>query len=96
MMTLQKTGEPNPLEYFGVREVNTYPKHFDTIAIEMTYNLEDSLRKWIRQNLKGRYYIGKSLELDNQSNYTSQLKVGFENPKELSYFMLACPHLKYR
>ena len=55
-MTLQKTGEPNPLEYFGVREVHTYPKHFDTIAIEMTYNLEDSLRKWIKQNLKGLGY----------------------------------------
>ena len=23
------------------------------------------------------------------------LKIGFENPKELSYFTLACPYLKY-
>jgi hypothetical protein len=26
---------------------------------------------------------------------TSMVKVGFEDPKELSFFMLACPHLKY-
>ena len=26
---------------------------------------------------------------------TTDITIGFEDSKELSYFMLACPHLKY-
>jgi hypothetical protein len=57
--------------------------------------MDKSVEKWINDNLKGRYYIGKSYELDQTKQANNVLKVGFEEAKELSYFTLACPHLKY-
>lgn len=57
----------------------------------MKYNLEKSIIDWIEDKLNGRFYVGKTI---NESN-TIGLKIGFEDAKELSYFTLACPHLKY-
>jgi hypothetical protein len=94
MITL-KNGEPNALDFFVIRELHTYPKHFDSVTVEMKYNMEDSVKKWITNHLKGRFYIGKTVVLNRSNNFQTVLKVGFESPKELSYFMLACPHLKY-
>jgi len=52
--------------------------------------------KWIHDNLKGRYYIGRTLKIDPIDRGIAEvLNIGFEEPKELSYFTLACPHLKY-
>jgi len=83
---------PNPLDFFGVRKLPVAPPHFDYTEIEMKYNLESALRNWIEDNLKGRFFIGRSL--NKQGQYV--LKVGFEEGKELSYFTLACPHLRYK
>ena len=93
-----KLKEPNSLNFFNLRKLKVPPSHFEFIVLPMTYNLEDALSKWIRDHLKGRYYLGKTLSIRNQENnnsITTCIKVGFENPKELSYFTLACPHLKY-
>ena len=87
--------KPNPLNFFGLREVKYQAPHFEYIEIEQQYNLEDSKRKWIEGNLKGRYHIGKTMVLDSKNQYKNQMRIGFENERELSYFMLACPHLKY-
>jgi hypothetical protein len=57
--------------------------------------LEDAIRKWILKNLKSRFFIGKKIDLDKENTITSMINLGFEDPKELSYFMLACPLLKY-
>lgn len=84
----------NPLNFFQIRKLEVPPKHFEYISIPLKYNLEDSLSRWIEENLKGRYYIGKDLTVDN-NNLITVIKVGFEDHKELSYFNLACPHLKY-
>jgi len=70
------------------------PPHFEYISLPLRYNLEDALAKWITENLKGRYYIGKSVDLIDNSIETV-VKIGFEDPKELSFFTLACPLLKY-
>ena len=45
--------------------------------------------------LYGGVGLGKTMILDSKNQYKNQLRIGFENEKELSYFMLACPHLKY-
>ena len=96
--TLLKTNQPNRLEVFECRQSNVAPIHFEYIKLPLTYNLQDSISKWITENLKGRYYVGKSLGIDKQgvNTFTTVLKVGFEEPKELSYFTLACPLLKYK
>jgi|TARA_R110002074_G_scaffold106530_4_gene230051 hypothetical protein len=49
---------------------------------------------WINDNLSGRYFLGRNVAI--QEDKISQIyTVGFEEAKEMSYFMLACPHLKY-
>ena len=71
------------------------PPHFEYISIPLRYNLQESISKWIYDNLNGRYYVGSTINTNSSNHLEKQLKVGFENPKELSYFTLACPHLKY-
>lgn len=90
-----KNKKANPLNFFEIRRFDIPPKYFEYITIPLKYNLEDSLSKWIEDNLKGRYYIGSALEIDDNNSVTTILKIGFEDQKELSYFSLACPHLKY-
>ena len=53
--------KPNPLNFFGIREVKYQAPHFEYVDIEQSYNLEDVMRKWIEHNLKGRYHIGKTM-----------------------------------
>jgi hypothetical protein len=58
--------------------------------------MKEALEKWIELHLKSRFYVGKSVVVDHENKLTYSLRVGFEEPRELSYFMLACPHLKYK
>lgn len=93
-----KLKEPNPLNFYGLRQLESLPPHFEVIVVPMTYNLKESLVNWVLSNLKGRFYVGKSVEISNRvatQSLDTVLKIGFEDPKEASYFMLACPHLKY-
>ena len=92
---MPKLKEPNPLNFFELRKCNVLPPWFETISIPYTYNIEDALNKWIYKNLKGRFYVGKGLDIDNKNSIATVMKVGFENHKEMAYFTLACPLLKY-
>jgi hypothetical protein len=88
--------KPNPLNVFKVRRVKSAPPHFEYVDIPMTYNIEASIIKWVSNNLKNRYYVGKNVILDKENKLMQVLTVGFESTKDMSYFMLACPHLKYK
>lgn len=92
---MDKLLEPNPLNVFEVRRVKFPPDHFDYANVETMYNIEDAILRWIEINLKGKFYFGKSISLDKQNNIIYVSRIGFEKSKELSFFMLACPHLKY-
>lgn len=84
----------NPLNVLGYREVPSPPLHFHYIFVNLKINIIKSIKQWIYENLKNRFYIGESLELvDNE--LVVKIKIGFEEPKEASFFLLACPHLKY-
>ena len=75
----------------GVPEQATCEKH------ELLPNTKEAIDKWVYQNCKNRYFLGKTFEKNPKNtrpNYS--IKIGFEDPKELSYFVLACPHLKYK
>ena len=91
-----KNKTPNPLNVFEVRQVKSAPPHFEYVNLPMTYNLDSSIIKWVKQNLKNRFYVGRNVTLDNDNKLTQVLTVGFEETKDMSYFMLACPHLKYK
>ena len=84
----------NPLNVHRMRRAEYCPSHFETITIEIKYNLIKAIDEWIFFNAHGRYYVGNCIELDSNKK-KSKIKIGFERSSELSYFMLACPHLKY-
>jgi len=87
--------EPNPYNVFEVRRLNYPPFHFEYASIPMRrYNIGEAVSKWVETHLKSRYYLGKELTILDGTDGIA-MKIGFENPKEMSYFMLACPHLKY-
>tara|TARA_B110000977_G_scaffold101412_1_gene132890 strand:- start:1281 stop:1559 length:279 start_codon:yes stop_codon:yes gene_type:complete len=90
-----KLKEPNALNFFEMRRSNLPAPHFEYILLPTRYNLDQSLVKWIEQNLKGRFYVGKAVAVSSSNNIENMTKVGFEEAKELSYFTLACPYLKY-
>jgi hypothetical protein len=93
---VHKIKEPNPLNFFQIRRADILPPYYESVSIPYTYNIEDSLNKWILQNLKGRFYIGRVVEVTNENAMETVMKVGFEEGRELAFFMLACPLLKYK
>lgn len=91
---LIKKGTVNPLDFLECRRLKYLPPHLETIDIPLRYNLENAVTKWIEENLKDRFYVGRCSS--NKSKNLMEYRVGFENPKELSYFVLACPFMKYK
>ena len=90
-----KTKKISPQEFFEVRRLKFQPPHLEIIDVPQRYNMEDALNKWISTNLKKRYFLGKSVGLTKENKVDQVMRIGFEDPKELSYFVLACPLLKY-
>ena len=78
-----------------LRRTKFCPPHFSTVNLGKRYNLEHSIGEWIEHNLSGRYFMGNNVDLDSENKIQNVLTIGFEDAKELSFFMLACPHLKY-
>jgi len=91
-----KNKDPNPLNLFELRRLKIPPPHCEYINLPLKYNFEQSITKWIYDNLKGRFYVGRTVCLKEEGGTEIVCKVGFEDPKELSYFTLACPLLKYK
>jgi hypothetical protein len=85
----------NPLNVLGCREVQDPPPYFHYHYIDLKYNIVGSVKDWIYENLKHRFYFGECLVLEN-NQYSTKIKIGFEEPKEASFFLLACSHLKYQ
>jgi hypothetical protein len=88
-------GFPNLLNLFDLRKMEVPPPYFDYIYRSCVWNIEHSLDLWIETNLKGRYYINRVSNLTDENKIENMLKIGFEDPKELTYFILVCPYLKH-
>ena len=90
-----KTNQFNPLNYFNCRQFTKKPHGLEFLKLNYDWNdNEELLEKWILENLKGRFYIGKHLDVDVNGKIQNMILVGFENPKELSIFNLSCPFIK--
>ena len=86
----------NPLEVLNKRSLSHIPPHFAKFKIDdrgVSFG-SDSLENWIRNRLKGRYAIAKQPTIDKDEHLKTATFVAFEDQKELTYFMLACPHLR--
>ena len=79
----------------GLRRVDFCPDHFTTTNLPRSYNLESAMVSWIEENLSGRFFFGINITLTESNAIEKVYTIGFENAKEMSFFMLACPHLKY-
>ena len=90
-----KTNQVNPLNLFDCRKFTKKHDGLEYLKLDFDWNdNEDILEKWIIENLKGRFYIGKHLDVDQDGKIKNIILVGFENSKELSLFNLSCPFIK--
>jgi len=83
----------NPIDVLKQRKVHIVPPHFKKISVtenELFSGLED----WVKTKLKGRYFINKQPGIDKNGSLRSTFYIGFEDQKELTYFILACPMLR--
>ena len=88
--------KPNPLNFFKIRKLEYLGPHMEYLDIAPNYNLEKALENWITSNCKSRFYIGRGITTEQGTTAETKIRIGFEDPKELSYFALACPLLKYK
>jgi hypothetical protein len=86
--------EYNPLDVLKKRSLQTMPPHFGKIKVADFSLVDDELESWIRTKLKGRYAVTQLPTVGNDGKLKSAMFAGFEDQKELTYFMLACPYLR--
>ena len=72
MQLALKLKEPNPLNFFEIRRSKLCVPHYEYITIPYTYNIEESLNKWVKHNLKGRYYVVKTLNTSKNMIFPSK------------------------
>jgi hypothetical protein len=84
----------NPIDVLKQRKLKTMPPHFSQFKLADVDCLLGEFEDWIGTKLKGRYCIVRSPNIDQDGRCKSSTFVAFEDQKELTYFMLACPHLR--
>lgn len=70
------------------------PSHFAKAKISDHSLFDNSIENWVDTKLKGRYCITKIPMVDQNGKLKSAVVLGLEDQKEMTYFMLACPHLR--
>ncbi len=85
--------EHNPLEVMRSRELKTMPPHFAKMQVSDSDRVDRRLSEWVKTNTSGRYCIN-TYPAAKENKFKSVTFVGFEEEKELTYFMLACPYLR--
>lgn len=84
----------NPIDVLKQRQLKTLPPHFSKIKISDSEFFDTGIATWIENRLKGRFSIVRMPGIDKDGKLKSATFVAFEEQKELTYFMLACPHLR--
>ena len=82
-----------PIDVLKRREVSTLPPHFSKIKLEDTVFFDEDLKQWVKNKLKGRFCILRVPNIEDDKLHSSTV-IAFEDHKELTYFMLACPYLR--
>jgi hypothetical protein len=84
----------NPLDALKQRKMKFLPVHFVKTKLSEIHMFDDEVEQWVRSKLKGRYFISKVPSLDQNGKLKSIPILGLEDQKEMTYFMLACPHIR--
>lgn len=84
-----KHGEVNPLNVFGLRELDHCPPHFERVSFDL-FTTEKYIRDWIYENLEGRFWFGTdTVDFNNLIRLDPVKKtVAFEIHSEATYFSL--------
>jgi len=83
----------NPTDVLKIREVQYAMPHFSKIKISDSERFDYNIKNWIKTKLTGRYFI-TSFPAVSEGKLKVSTFVGFEEQRELTYFMLACPYLR--
>ena len=86
--------ELNPLDVLDSRKLDRMPPHFSSTELKEGEIFNHELENWIKLKLKGRYSLRQIPSVDKDGKLKNSTYVGFEEEKELTYFMLACPNLR--
>jgi hypothetical protein len=85
-----KHGKPNSLNFLDLRRVRFPARHFHYTTLDKFHpNKMMQLENWVMQNLNSRFYLGQTLILNNTNSICYATKIGFEDEKELSFFLLS-------
>lgn len=85
--------EINPLNILRKRKLSYFPVHFVKTKISDLELIDDHITDWIDSKLTGRYAILNFPSLF-EGKVCLSTYIAFEEQKELTYFMLACPFLR--
>jgi hypothetical protein len=83
----------NPLDHLKKRKLDWKPVHFKKTKLHQYVNVE-KVNEWITYRLKGRYCIVSEPCIDKDDKVRNSTFVAFEDEKEITYFILACPYLR--
>lgn len=86
--------EINALDVLKQRQVDCAFPQFSKIKLTEGEWHSNDIEIWIKNKLKGRFYIQKLPSVGTDNRLRTSTFVGFEDHKELTYFMLACPYLR--
>ena len=80
----------NPYNIFGTRRVEFCPIYWTKLNIKKTSKIND-VNQWIYTHTKGRYYLEDGLVLNKENKIEIITEIGFENKRDSTYFLMACP-----
>jgi hypothetical protein len=84
----------NPLDVLQARKLTVAPPHFQKMRITDAEYFEGT-EDWVKSKLKGRYAVFRTTYFDQSDNVLkTSVHIAFEEPHEITYFILACPHLR--
>jgi len=86
--------EINPLDILNHRKLSYIPRHFAKVNLPEINFLREEISSWIQNRLNGRYSMVNMPAVDKDGKLKTATFAAFEDQKELTYFMLACPHLR--
>ena len=84
----------NALDILHRRQLDAVAPNFAKIKLAEGDLFGTEVETWIKAKLAGRFYIKRQPSVAQDGKLKTATYVGFEDHKELTYFMLACPHIR--
>jgi hypothetical protein len=87
-----KRSEINPLSLLGLRRLEFIPEHFATMHVSQDVDIR-LLDHWINYHLNSRYAFSHFTGVDDNNKIFNALKIGMEDPGEITMLTLGCPYI---